>query len=372
MTDADHNYLSDGTSIARLPKVSLHDHLDGGVRAETIVELAREHAINTPAEGAGELRSWIEEKTHTGSLEEYLEAFSLTTSLMQQASALTRVASECVQDLAAEGVLYGEVRWAPELHVEGGLKMEHAIVAVQEGIVEGMSLAASRGQDIRVHQILSAMRHRSKTLEVAKLAVKYRENGVVGFDIAGPEKGFPVSDHKHVFDYLAEEFFPVTVHAGEADGLESVRGALLDARALRLGHGVRLAEDIIVESQDDTNSFVTLGNVAKWVKDREIALEVSPCSNRQTGAFAQWGTQMVEHPFDLLYQLGFRVTVNTDNRLMSNTTLTKELGVLAHTFGYDALDLEIFQLNAAAAAFLPSEEREELAQRIVQGFGSNE
>jgi adenosine deaminase len=211
------------------------------------------------------------------------------------------------------------------------------------------------------------MRQADNGLEIAKLAVRHRNQGVVGFDIAGPEDGFPPSRMRDAFDYLAQNFFPTTVHAGEAAGLDSIRSALLDGRTLRLGHGVRIAEDIEVEhSGGDT--IVTLGPLAEWVKDREIALELSPSSNLQTGAITAWGSELIDHPFDMLYQLGFAVTVNTDNRLMSNTTLSRELALLAETFGYDVGDLETFQLNAAASSFLPVEERDELSARITDGF----
>ncbi len=212
------------------------------------------------------------------------------------------------------------------------------------------------------------MRHTDRGREIAELAVRHRDRGAVGFDIAGPEDGFPPSRMQDAFDFLAESWFPVTIHAGEAAGLPSIRGALLDGRALRLGHGVRLAEDILVEPSDGDSSYVTLGTLSQWVKDRQIALELSPSSNLQTGAISQWGDAMDDHPFDLLYQMGFRVTVNTDNRLMSNTSLTRELALLADAFGYDLSDFEAFQLNAAAAAFLPVEEREALARRITAGF----
>ncbi len=173
---------------------------------------------------------------------------------------------------------------------------------------------------------------------------------------------------REAFDYLAAAFLPRTVHAGEADGLESIRGALIDGRAQRLGHGVRIAEDIAVEREDEHNRYVSLGPVAQWVRDREIALELSPTSNVDTKAFAQWGDELIDHPFDLLYQLGFRVTVNTDNRLMSRTSLSRELWLLAGAFDYDLADLAVFQLNAAAAAFLPLDDREELADVITAGF----
>jgi adenosine deaminase len=213
------------------------------------------------------------------------------------------------------------------------------------------------------------MRHADRGLEIAELAVRHRDNGVVGFDIAGAEAGFPASRLRDAFDHLATSFFPTTVHAGEADGLESIRGALIDGRALRLGHGVRLAEDIDISTEGDA-TYARLGPLAEWVKDRGIALETSPSSNLQTGAIAQWGDEMVDHPLDLFYQLGFRVTVNTDNRLMSGTTLSRELALVSEAFGYDVDDILAFQLNAAEAAFLPVEDRVELAEMIIEGFES--
>jgi adenosine deaminase len=369
MSDAWNEYtLADGTEIRPLPKVSLHDHLDGGLRPATVLELGEEIGLELPARDAGELGRWFAEKSNSGSLVEYLKTFDLTTAVMQTREGLRRVAREFVQDLGEDGVVYGEVRWAPEQHLGGGLSLDETVDAVQEGIEEGIADVRAAGGRIRVGQLVTAMRHNDRGLEIAELAVRHRDRGVVGFDIAGPEAGFPASNHRAAFDYLASEFFPATVHAGEADGLESIRSALLDGRALRLGHGVRLAEDITIERQDDENTYVTLGTLSQWVKDREIALETSPTSNLQTGAIAAWGDDILDHPFDLLYQLGFRVTVNTDNRLMSGTTLTRELSLLADAFAYDRTDLEIFQLNAAAGAFLPLEEREELAEIITAGF----
>jgi adenosine deaminase len=360
--------LADGVSINALPKVSLHDHLDGGLRPQTIIELADAIGLELPANDPESLGDWFAEQSDSGSLVEYLKTFDITTGVMQTRDGLTRVAREFVQDLAADGVIYGEIRWAPEQHLSRGLELDETVDAVQEGIEQGIADAASGGRTIRVGQLVSAMRHANRGLEIAELAVRHRDDGVVGFDIAGPEAGFPASNLRVAFDYLAGEFFPVTVHAGEADGLESIRGALFDGRALRLGHGVRIAEDITVERQDDENSYVSLGLLSQWVKDRKIALETSPSSNLQTGAIAAWGDDILDHPFDLLYQLGFRVTVNTDNRLMSDTTLTRELGLLVEAFDYDLSDLETFQLNAAAAAFLPLEDREDLAEQISEAF----
>jgi adenosine deaminase len=365
----DREYLLEGTSINALPKVSLHDHLDGGLRPQTIVELADEIGLELPRADAGELQSWFEAQADAGSLVEYLKTFDLTVGVMQTAEALARVAREFVEDLHADGVVYGEIRWAPEQHLARGLTLDRAVEAVQSGIDQAVAQIDASGGFIRIGQVLSSMRQNpGRAIEIAQLAVRHRDNGVVGFDTAGPEAGFPASIMRSAFDYLAAEWFPVTVHAGEADGLESIRSALLDGRALRLGHGVRLAEDLAIERQDDENTYVSLGLLSQWVKDREIALETSPSSNLQTGAVERWGDTLADHPFDLLYQLGFRVTVNTDNRLMSGTSLSRELSLLADTFAYRLDDLETFQLNAAAAAFLPIEEREELVDRIAVGF----
>lgn len=370
MSDGE-RYLIEGgrVDIAELPKVSLHDHLDGGVRPQTIVELADEQGLEIPAGDAAGLADWFVETADAGSLPDYLSTFDVTLGVMQTPAGLTRIAHEFVTDLASDGVIYGEVRWAPELHLERGLSLDAAVEAVQEGLVSGIEdVRRTTGQDIRIGQILSAMRQNERSMEIAELAVRHRGRGVVGFDIAGPEQGFPAARLIDTFDYLAEEWFPVTVHAGEGAGIESIRGALLDGRALRLGHGARIAEDIDLEGEDDETTFVSLGPLAQWVKDREIALELAPSSNLQTGTIAQWGEDLVDHPFDLLYQLGFRVTVNTDNRLMSGTSITRELSLLRDAFGYDLADFEVFQLNAAAATFLSVEDREDLADRITDAF----
>jgi adenosine deaminase len=369
MSAPDREYLLDGVSINGLPKVSLHDHLDGGLRPQTIVELADEIGFELPRTDAGELAAWVAARSEAGSLVEYLTTFEVTVGVMQTAAGLTRVAREFVEDLHADGVIYGEIRWAPEQHLTRGLTLDQAVEAVQTGIEQAIDQVEAGGGFIRAGQLLSSMRHNpGRSLEIADLAIRHRDSGVVGFDIAGPEAGFPPSTLRAAFDRVASAWLPVTVHAGEADGLDSIGSALLDGRALRLGHGVRIAEDFVIERQDDENTYVSLGLLSQWVKDREIALETSPSSNLQTGAVARWGTTMIEHPFDLLYQLGFRVTVNTDNRLMSDTTLAKELSLLADAFAYTLDDLETFQLNAAAAAFLPIEEREELVDRIAIGF----
>lgn len=354
--------------IKSLPKISLHDHLDGGLRPQTIIELADAVGVDLPSNNAKDLKRWFAESADSGSLVEYLKTFDVTTAVMQTREGLTRVAREFVLDLHEDGVIYGEIRWAPEQHLQRGLSLDEVVEAVQDGLEQGMEDVDHKGGFIRTGQLVSAMRHADRALEVAELAVRHRNNGVVGFDIAGAEKGFLPSRHKVAFDYLASELFPVTVHAGEADGIESIKDAIVSGRALRLGHGVRIIEDIMFSRNDGETDLVVLGPVAEWVHDRGIALELSPSSNLQTGAIEMLGNTMADHPFDVLYDLGFKVTVNTDNRLMSNTSLTRELERLTEAFGYGLGDIETFMINAAEGSFQALEEREELIDLISDGF----
>ena len=357
-----------GVAIESLPKVTLHDHLDGALRPATIIELGREAGVELPSDDPSSLAEWVFMQCNAGSLTEYLKPFDLTTAVMQTEAQLERVAKEWVLDCAADGVIYGETRWAPEQHLRAGLTLAQAVEAVQRGLDAGVGEVAARAGEIRVGQILCAMRHAERSLEIAQLALDFRDRGVVGFDIAGAEHGFSAALHAPAFRLLAENQFPATVHAGEADGIASITSALVDGYALRLGHGVRLAEDITEEGNTDDELTVSLGHVAQWVKDRGIALELCPSSNLQTGAIAAWGDTLAEHPFDVLYQLGFVVTVSPDNRLMSSTTVSRELGLLADEFTYGIDDLEQLQVNAAMAAFLPLEDRLDLVDRIEDGF----
>ncbi len=357
--------------LKSLPKVSLHDHLDGGLRPQTIIELATEAGYELPRTDAAELREWFRDAADSGSLESYLEGFAHTVAVMQTHDALVRVAREFVEDLAEDGVVYGEVRWAPEQHLHAGLTLDEVVEAVQEGLEEGMDLVDEAGGYIEVGQILSAMRHADRVAEIAQLAVRHRDNGVVGFDIAGAEDGFLPSRFTEAFTYLAENNFPATVHAGEGAGLLSIQDALVHGRAQRLGHGVRIAEDIHLDVQEiDGNDVgtLTLGDLAQWVRDRQIPLELCPTSNLQTGAISEFGSTLAEHPIDLLHQLGFNVTVNTDNRLMSGVTLTGEFGQLLETFGYGLDTILEFTLNAVHASFLPLEAREQLADFIIEHY----
>jgi adenosine deaminase len=286
---------------------------------------------------------------------------------MQTAANLERIAREFVEDLIADGVVYAEIRWAPELHLEQGLDMRGAIDAVQRGIDSAVEGGRGSGRSTQAFQLLCAMRQNDRADEVADLAIEYRGRGVVGFDIAGPEAGFPVSRLASAFAKLDAAWVPRTVHAGEADGLDSIEGALLDGRALRLGHGVRITDDLSIEDSSGA-SHVTLGPLAEWVRDRRIALEICPTSNVHTNAFDRFGSTIDDHPFEMLYQLGFAVTVNTDNRLMSGTSLSREIANLAETFGYDLDDVLQWQLNAVNAAFISSDERDALSDFLMSAY----
>jgi len=355
-----------------LPKVLLHDHIDGGLRPQTILDLAGPIGLELPAQNEAALGKWFLDAADSGSLERYLETFRYTVGVMQTPEALERVAYEAVMDLAADGVIYAELRWAPEQHQQQGLSLDEAVAAVQDGLERGIDQVEAQGGFIRTGQILSAMRQSNRALEIAELAVRCRDDGVIGFDIAGPEAGFPPSQHRLAFDYLAQELFPVTIHAGEAAGdefgVESVKDALVAGRALRIGHGVQLADDILHSGDQGDVLRAVLGPVAQWVHDRAIALELSPSSNVQTGAFKKWGDKLSDHPFDFFYDLGFEVTVNTDNRLMSGTSVSRELRILTEAFGYGIEDLMMFQLNAAQASFQGQAERDELIEMIQVGF----
>ncbi|MDV8149200.1 adenosine deaminase [Arthrobacter sp. B10-11] len=369
--------------LKSLPKVSLHDHLDGGLRPATIIELAEAVGHTLPSTDPVALGEWFRESADSGSLVRYLETFDHTIAVMQTKEGLFRVAKEFVEDLADDGVVYGEVRWAPEQHLQKGLTLDEVVEAIQEGLDAGVDAVAETGREIQVGQLITAMRHADRGQEIAELAVRHRNNGAVGFDIAGAEDGFLPARFRDAFTYLAQHNFPATVHAGEAAGLESIQSALVDGRALRLGHGVRIAEDITVEFDDEDTpeadeageadeniGMVTLGELSSWIRDRGIALEICPSSNLQTGAIAGFGEGIESHPLDMLYQLGFNVTINTDNRLMSGVTLTDEFELLVETFDYDLDDILELTLNAAEAAFLPLEEKEALVEYINDAYAN--
>jgi adenosine deaminase len=347
--------------IQRAPKVLLHDHLDGGLRPATILELADQVGHPLPAGDAEALGRWFVESADSGSLVRYLETFDHTVAVMQTAEAIERVARECVVDLAADGVVYAEVRYAPEQHVSAGLSLDEVVGAVRSGFEAGMreaEQAAPGHPPIVVRQLLTAMRHQARSREIAELAVAWRDAGVVGFDIAGAEAGFPPTRHLDAFEYLQRQNSHFTIHAGEAFGLPSIWEAIQWCGADRLGHGVRIVDDITV----DDDGQPRLGRLAAYVRDKRIPLELAPASNVQTGAAAS----IAEHPIGLLTELQFRVTVNTDNRLMSGTSMTSELASLVEAFGYDLSRIRWFTINAMKSAFLPFDERLAIIEEIVK------
>jgi adenosine deaminase len=341
--------------IRQAPKALLHDHLDGGLRPQTIVELADAVEHPLPATDAEELGAWFAAAASSGSLERYLETFAHTVAVMQTADALHRVARECALDLAADGVVYAEVRFAPEQHVTMGLMLPEVVEAVLAGFESGMAQARSEGTPIRIGTLLTAMRHAARSTEIAELAVRFRDAGVVGFDIAGAEAGYPPTRHLDAFEYLQRENFHFTIHAGEGFGLPSIWQAIQWCGADRLGHGVRIIDDI-------SGNGERLGRLAAYVRDKRIPLEMCPSSNVQTGAAAS----IREHPIGLLRELRFRITVNTDNRLMSGTSMSREMALLVQAFGYGWADLEWFTINAMKSSFIPFDERLILINEVIK------
>jgi len=343
--------------VKRLPKALLHDHLDGGLRPETIIDIAKEIGHELPTYDAAELAEWFRASCDSGSLVLYLETFAHTVAVMQRREDVVRVARECAVDLARDGVVYAEVRMAPELLTEKGLTLTDAVEAILEGFREGEKEANSEGNTIRIFSLLCGMRQNARSQEVAELAVKYRDKGVVGFDIAGPEDGFPPSDQLDTFEFLRKENAHFTIHAGEAYGLPSIWEAIQICGAERLGHGVRIADDI-----DFNHTPARLGRLASYVRDRRIPLEMCPSSNIQTGVAASFA----EHPLAKLSKLRFRVTINTDNRLMSATSMSREMNEMVAACDWNFLDLQRVTINALKSAFIPFEERLEIIDEIVK------
>jgi adenosine deaminase len=344
--------------VRRAPKVLLHDHLDGGLRPATIVELAAEVGHALPAPDAESLGQWFTTMADSGSLVKYLETFDHTVAVMQTAAALTRVARECVEDLAADGVVYAEVRYAPEQHVSTGLSLDEVVAAVQQGFEEGMAQSRINGPGVTVRQLLTAMRHQARSREIAELSIAWRDRGVAGFDIAGAEAGYPPTRHLDAFEYLQRENSHFTIHAGEAFGLPSIWEAIQWCGAHRLGHGVRIVDDITLDEHGEPR----LGRLAAYVRDSRIPLEMCPTSNVQTGA----AKSIAEHPIGLLRRLRFRVTVNTDNRLMSDCTMSSEMAALVDAFDYGWADLQWLTVNAMKSAFLPFDERLALINEVIK------
>ncbi len=346
-----------GELVRRAPKVLLHDHLDGGLRPQTILDLAPA-GYTLPASDADALGRWFEESASSGSLERYLETFEHTVTVMQTRENLVRVARECALDLAEDGVVYAEVRYAPEQHLEGGLTLSEVVEAVGAGFFAGEQEARAAGRPVVVRQLLTAMRHQARSMEIAELSIAFRDQGVVGFDIAGAEAGYPPTRHLDAFEYLQRENAHFTIHAGEAFGLPSIWEALQWCGADRLGHGVRIIDDVTV----GPDGVARLGRLASYVRDKRIPLELCPTSNLQTGAAESLAT----HPIGILAELRFRVTVNTDNRLMSGTSMSREMTLLTEAFGWGMDDLRWVTINAMKSAFLPFDERLALIDELIK------
>jgi len=342
---------TEDTTLQRAPKALLHDHLDGGLRPTTVVELAQEYGYTAlPTTDVADLAHWFHRGAKRNDLVLYLETFAHTCGVMQHRDAIERVAFECAQDLAADGVVYAEVRFAPELFIEHGLNLDEVVQATLDGFARGAA-----GTDLTIRAILCAMRTAARSLEIAELAVRWRDAGVVGFDIAGAEAGYPPTRHLDAFQYVQRENFHATVHAGEAFGLPSIWEAVQFCGAERLGHGVRLVDDITGLPGSEK-----LGRLASYVRDRRIPLELCPTSNVNTGVVPK----IADHPIGMLRRLRFRVTVNTDNRLMSDTSMTKEFEQLRDAFDWRLDDFEWLTVNAMKSAFSPFEER----LRIINGL----
>jgi adenosine deaminase len=354
-----HRVVLGKDTIRSAPKVLLHDHLDGGLRPATVIELAHEsgHA-GLPTEDAHELGRWFRSGADRKSLELYLEGFRHTVAVMQTPDAIARVAGECAQDLAADGIVYAEVRYAPELSTQQGLPLETVMEAWLDGFERGTRAALAEGRRIVMRAIVTAMRQFARSVEIAELAVRYRDQGVVGFDIAGPEAGFPPSRHLDAFQLIHRANFHVTIHAGEAFGLPSIWEALQWCGAERLGHGVRLVDDITVSPDGE----ISMGHLAQYVRDVRVPLEMCPTSNVHTGAVAS----IEEHPIDLLRRLRFRVTVNTDNRLMSGVSLSDEFHSLMGVFGFGLDEMQWLSTNAMKSSFLAFDERLRLINGVIK------
>ncbi len=344
--------------ISQAPKVLLHDHNDGGLRPQTMIEMAEESGYTKlPFNDAERLAKWFFEACSEGTLELYLETFEHTISLMQTPEQIIRVARECALDLARDGVVYAEVRGAPELFTRKGLTIDQVIEYTVEGYQQGMAEAKREGFSIRVEGLLCALRHNHFADEVAEKVIQFKGKGIVGFDIAGPEMGFPPTDHIKAFNYLRAQGGHYTIHAGEAAPLESIALAVRECKTERIGHGIRLIDDISFE-----NGEARLGELAQEILDKQIALEMAPTSNLQTGGASSYET----HPIGIMKELGFNVTINTDNRLMSKTSMIKEITEISAAHSWDLQDLHDVAENAINSAFISADEIKNILESQIR------
>jgi len=341
--------------IRKVPKVQLHDHLDGGLRPSTIIEIAKEMKYKKlPTDDAGELAEWFHRGANKGNLVEYLQGFEHTCAVMQTKEALERIAFEMIEDMYHDGVCYVETRFAPVFHTDKGLYFDDVINAVLTGLEKG-----KEKYGVGFGLILCGMRNMKNTLEIAELAVNFRNQGVVGFDLAGEEGGYPPKKHLDAFQFIMRENFNITIHAGEAFGKESIWQALQICGAHRIGHATRLVEDMAI---DDSGKVIQLGNLAQFILDKRIPLEICLLSNVHTGAV----DKLENHPFIKFFREGFRVFLNTDDRLMSDTTLTKEYLTAADYFGITLDDIEKLNINAMKSSFLPHKDRLKFIYNVIK------
>jgi len=345
--------------ILALPKVLLHEHLDGGLRPATVIDLAREAGYRElPEDDPERLGRWFFGGAARGSLARYLEGFAHTIAVMQTAEAIERVAFEALEDLSRENVVYAELRFAPHFHTRGELGLDAVMAAVRRGCE---SARATYG--IEYGLIVCALRNQSKklSLKLAELAATWLERGVVGFDLAGEEDGHPAKHHLEAFQLIKHRNGSLTIHAGESFGTESIWQALQYCGAHRIGHGTRLIEDIVVYDQ----KVIRVGPLARYVLDHRIPLEICLSSNVHTGATPT----LEEHPFPYFVREGYRVTLNTDNRLMSRTTMTDEYLLAVQHFGCGLDDLERLTIDAMKSAFYPYADRRRIvAEKIRPGY----
>jgi adenosine deaminase len=346
-------------AVRAAPKVLLHDHLDGGLRPTTVIELADRVGHQLPSTDPGELHAYFIRGAEAKDLAQYLDTFQHTLAVMQTEEHLARVARECTEDLAADGVVHAEVRFAPELHQEQGLALQDVVEAVLAGFREGEQTAKAAGSAITVNAILCAMRTEERALEIVQLLdrMRYRDPKVVAFDLAGAETGFPPSMHAEALAYARQHLVHITIHASEPPDLELIADAVAHG-AERIGHGVRLQSDILFTPDGQA----LLGDLARWILDRQIPLEMAPTCHVQIGAVPS----LAEHPFANLLRRGFAVTVNTDNRLMSNVSVSSETMAVATTFGLGWDELEQVAVNGAQAAFAPLEQRRRLIDDVIR------
>lgn len=351
----EHTAIVTKEMLRRAPKVELHDHLDGGLRVSTILELAAEANVELPEKDEAKLKDWFVQGCKQKSLPLYLETFKYTTAVMQTRKALERVAYEAVLDLAAENVVYAELRFAPDLHTEKGLNLEEVVSAVLSGLAKG-----TRETKTECGLILCAMRNRDPelTLAVAELAVAFSDRGVVGFDLAGDEYGHPPKKHIKAFEYIRSKNFNITIHAGEAFGTESIWQAIQICGAHRIGHGVRLTEDLHIEEGKVTD----LGSLSQFILDRRIPMEMCLTSNVGTGATESYES----HPFPLFFKNNFRVFLCSDNRLMSDTNLTKEFEIAVENYGLSFSDVEKITINAMKSAFIHHDKKIKIIYEVIK------